>query len=611
MASALEGQTFPLADELAMATRSTPRLVPGAHLGAHRTINLVRNEPSGERPGATEAAGPTAGHGGSDAAAPSVEDKTGLASRLASIGRPVWLSDMLVPERNSFGVLRLSMALAVLVSHAVFLATGQNTAEPLYGWTGYTLGQHGVQVFFFLSGILVAQSLMKSESLRDYAIARGLRIFPALIVCVLLTALALGPWLTTLPVTDYLKDKLTAAYILKNILLIRASAPLPGLFEGSPGDAAGAVNTSLWTLKYEVMCYVALAVIGWIAIRTKAYREVAVVAIAGWLAIVITQPVGLELGVPRTTFEVLLYFMLFFGAGSIAYVLRHYIPVHGSILVVLGVLLALAIGTRYAVAMMAVTLGYGALWLATFDFWGLRRFTNRSDYSYGTYIYGMPVSQALLHFVPGMSAVSLTLLTAGIVLMLAFLSWELVERPALRLRHRLNAPKRVPDEAAAHAADANAQPMLRTIARQPVAALFPKVADVFGGRARAAAEAGAEAPAVKPSDIPAAPIGRRWKPVAAFSRLRVAGDEAAADKAAAKVDEQRLPEVPKDRIAMAIKRSATDKAAQKTVPIASLVKARIARKAVDTEAANDTAPKRQFRPRPAWRPMQPLGPETL
>ena len=146
MASALEGQTFPLADELAMATRSTPRLVPGAHLGAHRTINLVRNEPSGERPGATEAAGPTAGHGGSDAAAPSVEDTTGLASRLASIGRPVWLSDMLVPERNSFGVLRLSMALAVLVSHAVFLATGQNTAEPLYGWTGYTLGQHGVQV---------------------------------------------------------------------------------------------------------------------------------------------------------------------------------------------------------------------------------------------------------------------------------------------------------------------------------------------------------------------------------------------------------------------------------------------------------------------------------
>ena len=53
------------------------------------------------------------------------------------------------------------------------------------------------------------------------------------------------------------------------------------------------------------------------------------------------------------------------------------------------------------------------------------------------------------------------------------------------------------------------------------------------------------------------------------------------------------------------------KSTGKTVPITSLVKARIARKAVDSEAVSDAAPKRQFRPRPAWRPMQPLGPEAL
>ncbi len=607
-----------------MATRSTPRLAPGAHLGAHRAFGL--NDAVNNRGGERAADAPVhsadlGGAGGGSRGDAGEHGSTRFGDRFKTFAKPVWLSDMVVPERNSFGVLRLMMALAVLVSHAVFLATGQNTAEPLYRWTGYTLGQHGVQVFFFLSGILVAQSLMKSESVRDYAIARGLRIFPALIVCVLLTALVLGPWLTTLPVTDYLKDKLTAAYIVKNILLIRASAPLPGLFEGSPGDAAGAVNTSLWTLKYEVMCYVALALVGWIAIRTKAYREVAIVAIAGWLAIVMTQRVGLELGVPRTTFEVLLYFMIFFGAGSIAYALRQYIPVHGLILVALGIVFALAIGTRYAVPVMAVTLGYGALWLATFEFWGLRAFTNHSDYSYGTYIYGMPVSQALMHFLPGMSATALILLTAGIVLFLAFLSWEFIERPALRLRHRLNAPKRAPEEAAMPAAGVNEQPIFRKIVRQPVAALFPKVADVFGAKGNAAAAKDAVAAPEGVAEVVA--IARPWRPMSAVARLHVASEGPFVDKAAVKAEPPPSPEVPKDRIAMALKRAkggadagqtagqTAGKSTGKTVPITSLVKARIARKAVDSEAVSDAAPKRQFRPRPAWRPMQPLGPEAL
>lgn len=87
------------------------------------------------------------------------------------------LAALLTPDRNSFGMVRLILALSVLVSHTVWLATGRHELEPVYGWSGYTLGQHAVQVFFFLSGILVAQSLARSGSVRDYAFARILRIF--------------------------------------------------------------------------------------------------------------------------------------------------------------------------------------------------------------------------------------------------------------------------------------------------------------------------------------------------------------------------------------------------------------------------------------------------
>ena len=344
-----------------------------------------------------------------------------------------WLGDMLTAERNSLGVIRLGLALAVLISHAVFLATGKAELEPLYRWTGYTLGQHAVQVFFILSGILVAQSLFQSRSVRDYAIARGLRIFPALAVCVLLTALVLGPWLSELPAWLYLRDSWTAAYIIKTIGLWTGSAELPGLFQDNVVPRA--VNTSVWTLKYEVLCYVIFAGAGVLVLKAQAWRATAAALIAIWLIAAFAVPAGISaLDGPKSMLHVLHYFTIFFGTGVVAYAARRYIPVHGALLVPLAALLWFAIGTRFAVPAMSIALGYGALWLATFRFGGLRAFTNRNDYSYATYLYHMPVAQAALALVPGMHVAPLIGFTAGFVLLLAYLSWELIERPALGLR---------------------------------------------------------------------------------------------------------------------------------------------------------------------------------
>ena len=64
------------------------------------------------------------------------------------------LGEIMAPEANSFGVLRLAMALLVLISHSYLYTSGSQSGEPLHAWTGHSLGQHAVQVFFILSGIL-------------------------------------------------------------------------------------------------------------------------------------------------------------------------------------------------------------------------------------------------------------------------------------------------------------------------------------------------------------------------------------------------------------------------------------------------------------------------
>jgi peptidoglycan/LPS O-acetylase OafA/YrhL len=346
------------------------------------------------------------------------------------------LADILEHEQNSFGVLRLMLALMVLVSHTFFLASGSFEAEPLVGLTGYSLGQYGVQGFFILSGLLVTQSLVTRGDLRDYASARFMRIFPALIVCVLATALIAGPTLSFDGARGYFLSTGWVQYIVKTLSLSTGSAQLPGLFALNP--AGGVVNQSLWTLKYEVACYLIIGGLAGLLATAKNARLAVGFVMAAWAAAMLWIKPGLA---SDTTFPyVLAYFALFFGTGAAAYLLRSRVRISWQPLPVLALGFVITWQTDLAEIASAAFLGYGLIWLATKTFGGLRAYSNAHDYSYGVYIYSFPVTQALLSLWPGLNLVSLMTATLGITLLLAYLSWELIERPALGLvrawRHR-------------------------------------------------------------------------------------------------------------------------------------------------------------------------------
>ena len=143
---------------------------------------------------------------------------------------------------NVFDVLRLAAAMAVLFSHCYPL-TGRD--EPVLGVTGETLGDIGVSVFFAISGFLVTRSFMLDSRPRAFAAKRALRLLPALIVCVWLLALVLGPLTTTLPLSDYLTTPQTWIYPLRSSLLVTFAGHLPGVFGSNP--LPDAVDGSLWT----------------------------------------------------------------------------------------------------------------------------------------------------------------------------------------------------------------------------------------------------------------------------------------------------------------------------------------------------------------------------
>ena len=354
------------------------------------------------------------------------------------------LGTILEPSKNSFSFLRLVMASLVLISHTYLFTYGTSSAEPLTAWTGHSLGEHAVQVFFILSGLMVAQSFERSRGIADFAAARILRIFPALIVCVVLTAMLLGPAVSRLSLSDYFSGAALPLYLVKTISLSTGSAPLPGVFEALP--LPNLVNMSLWTLKYEVLCYAGLAAAGAAGLFHARWR----LPVAALMALFVATIYSINPKPAETFngFDNLRYFLVFFGTGVLAYLVRDRLIITAWVLPPLLALCVATLGSDYSEPATALLLGYGTLWAATQTWGPFRAFCNRIDLSFGVYIYAGPIQQALIQSIPGAGPVAIILLTFAAVLPLGFLSWVFIEKPALGLRGRIARRTRRPMQAA-------------------------------------------------------------------------------------------------------------------------------------------------------------------
>jgi peptidoglycan/LPS O-acetylase OafA/YrhL len=167
---------------------------------------------------------------------------------------------------NNFDAMRLVLAASVILYHTAFLSRA-----PVLAWAaGDHWGSVGIQGFFFISGFLIVMSYERSRSLRGYLVRRARRIAPAYIAVVLFAAVFLAA-MSRLPVSAYFSDVRLYRYVGFNLALSNFSAPtLPGVFEN---NFKHPVDGSLWTIKIEVMFYLFVPILCWLAARWR-YRVV-------------------------------------------------------------------------------------------------------------------------------------------------------------------------------------------------------------------------------------------------------------------------------------------------------------------------------------------------
>lgn len=340
------------------------------------------------------------------------------------------LGDVAHGRDNNFNLIRFCAAFAVLISHGFAVAIGSASAEPMRQTLGLTWGYIAVDVFFLTSGFLVTASLLTRQSVVGFAWARALRILPALWVMLALVVFGLGLAVTSSSPHRYLTAPETWRYLVRNAILFRGMpVTLPGVFSSNP--YRDIVNASLWTLEPEVKMYVILFALGILCAITRRLSVVrwGVVAIAVLAAV----PYFMNANFDNTLAESRLVFPFFLGASC--YVLKNRIPFNrATFIVLLAVVLLSAFDRRAFFLAFSLALPYLILYLA-YGFGGrIRAFNRLGDYSYGIYIYAFPVEQTTEHLVPGISIAWLIGISALVTLILAMLSWHLIEKRALKLK---------------------------------------------------------------------------------------------------------------------------------------------------------------------------------
>lgn len=345
------------------------------------------------------------------------------------IGRAPSVAKALANPHNNFGMLRLVMAVAVVISHAFSVTDGRVEQEPWYATTGFTLGEHAVNGFFAISGFLVTMSFLR-RGWRDYVLARLLRIAPGLIAATLVVALVIGGLMTNLDRATYFSDPRLWRFISATLTSFKSAAALPGVFEGNPLQFP---MGTVWTLKYETLCYLGVLLAGVAGLLAR--PRLALAALVTLTLAVVLREVLTPEG-PKGT-ETALRLPLIFLAGGVIYLYRERVTLSLPLLALaLLVLVPLAFTPLYKAGLYLVT-AWGVLVVALAPALTRRSLEPPADLSYGVYLYGWPVQQALHALFPTLGAVALLWPSLVATFAIAALSWYLVEKPALDLKRRL------------------------------------------------------------------------------------------------------------------------------------------------------------------------------
>jgi peptidoglycan/LPS O-acetylase OafA/YrhL len=329
-------------------------------------------------------------------------------------------------RNNNFDFLRFALAVAVILAHCYPPGAGISIPLTHRQWP---IGSHAVEGFFAISGCLITASWERSRGLGSFAWKRFLRIFPGWAVSLLVCVLVIGP-LAGADLHTYFTNPRTWRFFQP--LLLAPPIGLPGVFQHLAWKDT--VNGPTWTIRFEVLCYCLVALLGLTRILANRWAVLGLftASVAAYTVLYFTAGDSLAWQIPWIGDSAHLpRLAAFYLSGAAFYSFRHLIPRNRPLAAVMG--LAAATLFHWQSVVLPICGTYLLFYIATSRSLKLYHFGKRGDFSYGMYLYGFPVQQMIVYHFGYPSVPILFLSATAIALLVSMASWRFVEAPAMTL----------------------------------------------------------------------------------------------------------------------------------------------------------------------------------
>lgn len=332
-------------------------------------------------------------------------------------------------RNNCFDLLRLIAASMVIYFHHSLM---YGIVPPKLG-VGFEIGSIGVQIFFSISGFLVAMSFSRSKGYLDFMEKRVRRIFPALIVVSFAMVYIMAPMFQGEP-WQYITSLDAFKKFLQTSTMYGSDVPnLWSAYSLSPKS-----NGPLWTLPYEFFMYVA---IGIMLSMFKSWKVPAAAVVGCFLLVAFYEKELGGYGFYYTNAGAMAKFGMNFFLGSLLFMTIDKWNKR-NIKIFLLLLSATALFTLQdkreltLFAPMAITMITLIVGLSVND----KVIDGRFDISYGLYIWAWPIQilvfkNITLDFIPSL------IVSYMITTVIASMSWFLIEKRFLKRTVKIEAQK--------------------------------------------------------------------------------------------------------------------------------------------------------------------------
>lgn len=342
------------------------------------------------------------------------------------------LSELLKRDNNNLDLMRLLCAYFVIYSHSFALSPSAGQEDFLSTLTGIgfiALSGVAVKTFFFISGILVTNSLLTTGSITKFVTSRFLRVFPAFFVVVVLSALVLGPLLSTADFSTYISNPTTWHYISKTLSL-NIQYDLPGVFES---NAINAVNGSLWTIPFEVKAYFYLLVLYILSFPLGKYRNyfIGIISIA-----IILEPLTPFKGmlIAKSDNPSIYGLYPFFAFGCLLSLAKDEITINICLPIAFFVIFMISKSDTYKIMSFYLSASTLLIYISSLKI--IMKVKVKHDISYGVYLWAFPVQQLISYLLPNSPYFNMSISLVAVTI-IAYFSYILIESPSINLNRRI------------------------------------------------------------------------------------------------------------------------------------------------------------------------------